>query len=349
MTVTPYLAGADAALNRLGLTKIAGVRDALRTALTGRVPLRHGTSAGRAAAIRSKGLLPDAAPGVSGAVSQQLADAQQGLAFTTRAPNTAKTYARQQQGLEAFEADPVGHTERLRGQAGKRIALLEKGLGYLPDGPLRKGLEDGIAPVKDALGGTDIAPLAVARHIAPKKPAPNSIVEMRVPREYVAANEAPSVEGRKMFDDMWAGAADKIQAKVPGLPAAAAAELGALPAAGAFSHDIIMRGGVPSKYIKGSPDYQGVSFDELRQHFAAARKDPRGLLKDVARSYTEVSHRPTKILGLDAPPPAPKESMDDLLARMFGPDATGPRPPVDAPVVPMAPYGTVPYGWRPGQ
>lgn len=312
-TPTPYLAGAIDALTQTGLIKDAGVRDAVRTALTGRVPLRHGTSAGRAAAIRSKGLIPDAATGVSEAVSKELAEAQRGLAFTTRSPGTAKTYARQQQGLEAFEADPAGHSARMRDKAVGRLAFLDKGLGYLPEGPLRQAVVDGLAPARQAIEKAELNPLAVARALAPRKPAANSIVEMRVPRDYIAAHEAPSVEGRKMFEALGlSGNARKLQELAPNIPTELATELGALPAAAPFSRDVVLRGGVPSKYIKGAPDYQGVTLDELRKHLTSARENPRGLLKDVARSYSEVSHRPTKILGLDKAVPTASSAVEPI-------------------------------------
>lgn len=319
-----YMAGAEETLNALGLEKDAGVRDAMRTLLTGHVPLRHGTSPARAAQIRATGLRPDAMPGVSGAVSSELADAQRGLAFATRNPATAKTYARQQQGLDAFDSGGAELIAKQRGKARKMLDVAEKGLGYLPEGPVRAGALEGLKPLRTQVLEGEVNRLAAGRALAPRKPAKGSIVEMRVPRDYVAANSAHSVEGRKMYDTLHSGMEQAIAQKYPTLDPSIVRELAAAPAALPFAQDEILRGGVPTKYIKGSPDYQGVTLDGLKQHFAAARQDPRGLAKDVARSFTGVSHRPTNILGLN-------------------------RPAAAAPAASMDAFGTVPHGWRPGQ
>lgn len=293
--------------------KVAGFRDALTTALTGRVPLRHGTSAARATAIRAKGLVPDAAPGVSGALGTGLDKAQEGLAFTTRAPAVAANYAKQQQGLDAYHANVDTLLPKVREWRQKRLGWLDKGLGFLPK-EHRDVAEVALKPVRDQLTGDTGAAVQGARMVLPKKPAKDSIVEMRVPRGHVAANEAASVEGRAAFDETPVGKMLDLNDLPPGPLGPLAVEAVAMQNALPFSKDVIMRGGVSTKYIKGSPDYQGVTLDELRQHAASVRQDPREYAKDVMRSYTELSHRPSKILGLHTNPPVSRaKATEDLL------------------------------------
>lgn len=56
--VAAYTIGSSVALDRLGIDKTAGLRDAIRVALTGRVPLRHGTSANIGKKIMQDGIVP---------------------------------------------------------------------------------------------------------------------------------------------------------------------------------------------------------------------------------------------------------------------------------------------------
>ena len=94
-----YQLGIHRAVSTLEIQKTAGVRAALKTLFTGRVPLYHGTSATRGAAIQAKGLLPDVGGGVSEKVMNLTTD-NRGLVFTTRSPAEAGGYARSQAGID---------------------------------------------------------------------------------------------------------------------------------------------------------------------------------------------------------------------------------------------------------
>lgn len=61
--------------------------------------------------------------------------------------------------------------------------------------------------------------------------------------------------------------------------------------------DVTMKGGIPAKYIQGSPAYSGTTLGEIKEHFRDAAQDPKGLLKDIARQYLKIRHRPSTLLG----------------------------------------------------
>jgi len=234
------------------VSKEAGVLDALRTAFTGRVPLYHGTSLPRASNIRAVGLQPQGAKGISTALN--LSDVEKGLAFTTRNPTVAKTYATQQVGLD--------RAARLRN-------FLQR--HQLPG-------HDFITPeIETALG----------RSLGALPGGGKRVVRMNVPRSLVHQHEGVAPELH-----LGQGAILQRQALRNVHPL-----LEQVPASN-FMFDVPLRGGVPSQYVKGSPTYQGVSAEELRQHFRNVRKDPRGVGKDVLRSLFGVQHRPSTLLRM---------------------------------------------------
>jgi hypothetical protein len=66
-----------------------------------------------------------------------------------------------------------------------------------------------------------------------------------------------------------------------------------------FMTDVPVRGGLPSKFIKGSPNYQRTSVQSLRDHAREVKKDPKGFGKEVLRALTGVEHRPSTLLRQD--------------------------------------------------
>lgn len=86
------------------LSKEAGIRDALKVLLTGRTPLFHGTSKPIAKQIMSSGLVPGGSPGITQALSPELARLESGLSFLTRSPANARSYAQQQAALETVKS-----------------------------------------------------------------------------------------------------------------------------------------------------------------------------------------------------------------------------------------------------
>lgn len=84
------------------IEKIGGIRSGLKTLLTGRVPLFHGTTAERAAQIAEKGLIPHGSPGVT-QLFPELAAKERNLAFTTLSKGGARMYAGQQAGMDGLK------------------------------------------------------------------------------------------------------------------------------------------------------------------------------------------------------------------------------------------------------
>jgi len=261
ITKTAYLLGRSHASAHLGLpsdsvppelTKSAGIRDALHVALTGRVPLRHGTSSSIAKLIKEEGLQPGASKGISELVPDSgLAKAQEGMAFLTRSKPKAKSYAAQQAGIDAKP---------------KVTQFIDK---YMPES------------VSSAWN--DMPEINQARFSSYAAPFDRSVVEARIPREYINKAETMPVEpGRAL---------SAIKRQLPNAHSAMGKAV-ALP----FMSDVVLKGGVPTKYIKGAPDYSKVTLPELKQHFQSIKADPKGYVKDVGRALTGISHRPSKIL-----------------------------------------------------
>ena len=283
-----YHLGQSAAARQLGLTKEAGLRDALRVALTGRVPLRHGTSASRAGSILEKGLQPGAASGISGALDDMqrrtgmlqegtpgLEDLQQGLTFATRDKATAKRYGGQQQALE----DVPQIREQMQSGIGKLQGLADK---YLPN---NRGAKDLLGQA--ARFGEQAPAGQLAQLMAPH--TKGQILDLDVPRSFIRGQETHSPEATRMVG----GIQQTWKALGKDLPAGIAENAAGLP----FMRDAVIKGAVPPQYIKGSPHYQGVGMQELKEHASNVVKDPREYMKDIGRALTGISHRPTKITG----------------------------------------------------
>lgn len=269
-TSTYYDLGANAAFRDLGFEKnAAGFRDAMRVALTGRVPLRHGTSPSRAAGILERGLQPGALPGVSAEIPG-LDDVQKGLAFLTRNKGNANNYASQQAGLE--------QVPRMREEAAQQLHKFRERVAPLVERFAPQHSER-LTAALDTVGG--MAQGAPALHVARVAKLPGQTLEARVPRQLVRAQEAQSPEAGKVLETL----------RSADMPEGTARALAGTP----FMGDVIMKGGLDPKYIKGSPAYQGVTLPELRDHAKSVFADPGEYVKDIGRAFTGVSHRPGAI------------------------------------------------------
>lgn len=258
------------------LEKDAGLREGLKTLLTGRVPLYHGTSVGRARKIVKRGLKPQGASGISKRISNALAldlpEAEKGLAFTTRSKDVANRYALQQAGLERVDA--------AKGMVGKFLDKFSKHApssttNYLNKANKALRTENEISSMVDT---------ALARQLG-RLPGKKKLVRMDVPRAKLKSVEGIGQELHKNPNLVLQREA--LKAKHP-----KAEQLTALP----FIHDVPIKGGVGSEYIRGSKDYKRVSLDELKQHFRNVAQDPKEFGKDVLRSTLGVSHRPGTLL-----------------------------------------------------
>jgi hypothetical protein len=100
-----YDQGTSAVLTAAGLQKEAGLWSKLKTLATGRVPMYHGTSGGRAAKILREGIQPGQRGGIIDAVAQAaddpgFRDINEALTFATKDKGMARQYATQQSLLE---------------------------------------------------------------------------------------------------------------------------------------------------------------------------------------------------------------------------------------------------------
>ena len=246
------------------LEKIAGIREAIVTALTGRVPLFHGTSKSVARKAVTKGLLPQGSKGVSSYIPG-LKKLEKGLSFTTRSPKEAKRYAAQQVGLERAEA-----LSRM-----------------LPSG-LKKEIKKALPSAEMA----QVAKVRAAKGLA-SLPGGKRVVRASVPRKVLKGVEGnvPEVAGPLLGQMRKGMQIAQYQGGAKGRAARAAEGIAALP----FLSVVTAKGGIPAKYIKG-PKFQGVGRKEIIQHLKDVRADPKEFAKDVGRSLFNISHRPSTIL-----------------------------------------------------
>lgn len=295
-----YQQGCDAAFDDLGLQKEAGIRDALQVALTGRVPLRHGTSAARAARILETGLQPGASHGVSQAVDALrdatghavgpgLVQLQEGLAFLTRHPAEAQMYGRQQAALE--------RAPDVRARAQNALARILQ---------LKERVPATLAPAHDALEAAHAAgtralslvpDLGLTRFIqhTPEVADAARVLEARVPRVQLrSATSAHPEAGQLLTQRLNAldAAGDALPEPARTLARAAAPRR----AGGPFMRNMVVRGGLPSSAFVGGAGYRAVpSLHELRTHAADALQHPLEYAKDVGRALTGISHRPANV------------------------------------------------------
>lgn len=122
------------------------------------------------------------------------------------------------------------------------------------------------------------------------------VFEARIPRGQLKSMETAPVEPGRIRASLNDARFDKVPAPVKDLASA-------VP----FQNNIAIRGGVAPKHIVGNPQYQKTTLPEVKQHFQDAMADPKGLVKDIGRAYTGISHRPSNIIG-NVPKPPQTES-----------------------------------------
>ena len=248
------------------LEKIAGVREALRLLLTGKSSVRHGTTKTIAKKILEEGLQPQGTPGVSKLIA---VPGEAGVAFTTRHPNFAKMYAAQARGIELSEKLrkllPKGVKEKIRKRAVS--AKMEEQLRA----------QGSPAKVEDMLQ------LQAGRLLA-NVPGGKKVVEARIPWKELHGMETP---GRELHSPVMRQQRALLHQAHPDLE-----NVSALP----FITDVPVAGGVPARFIKGSPSYQHSTLRSIRQHIREAKKNPKEFGKELIRNYYGISHAPWTLL-----------------------------------------------------
>jgi len=231
------------------------------------MPLFHGTSAGRAKRILEEGLRPQGSKGISDVMG--LAGPEAGLAFTTLSPSNAANYAMQQVGLERA---PV--LQRLLGRLGvvaKKTTL-----------PIPEKLRSGIQNVTHSIAGMTPSETRPLAPVLGSLPGGKRVLRMDVPRTSIREAVAP-----ELHQPIMRRLRQTLRSKHPLLEQVAATS---------FMHDVPVAGGVPAAYVRGSPHYQGVSLQELREHGRQILTNPVEVGRDVLRSTLGVSHRPGTLL-----------------------------------------------------
>jgi hypothetical protein len=266
------------------LEKIAGLREAARVALTGRVPLYHGTRKALQQGILREGVMPQAAEGVSTMLG--LSEPEKGLAFLTRSLPEAKQYAAQAVGVDRFN--------KLKTLLSPKLKALAERFGVKVPEEVQASLKDPEA--KKYLGGLS---LKVSRPLS-VLPGGKRVVRANVPRAVVKSMEGPVPE---LIHGPVAQQLEELNPILKAVPEPYGKYVRKIPSlaqhslAFGFGSTVPIRGGVPAKFIKGSPLYQGVTIPELKQHVRSVVADPKEFVKDVARSLTGFSHTPGTMLA----------------------------------------------------
>jgi hypothetical protein len=250
------------------IEKIAGLRDAVRLALTGKVPLRHGTSKAIAKKIRESGLKPQGSKGISDLMK---VPGEAGIAFTTRSPQEAAAYAVQQAGLE--------RGGRLRAAIPESLKKRFRETDYY------KRRKQTLGFMGSPMSAGDLVQKETAGLLG-KLPGGKEVVEARVPWQELRKIEAPGSE-------LHAPVVSNIRAVLRGVGGPSAEKVMTIP----FLKHVPVQGGLPASRIVGSPDYQRTTLQSLREHAAGVRQDPRGFGKELLRTLTDVSHRPSTLLN----------------------------------------------------
>ena len=245
------------------IDKEAGVLDALRTAVTGRVPLYHGTTADIGRRAMTEGLRPQATKGVSDLLG--LSKGEKGLSFLTRVPKEAKHYAKQAVGIR--------RAKKMKALLGKHAPEVVK--------KLKEKVPEEVRPVVELSG---------ARILGSLPGGGKKILKAQIPRNVLRSSEGgiPELAGPRL-----ALQREALSVQHPWMEQLVT---------GPFLRSTSMKGGVPAKFIKGSPQYQRVSLREIAENLKRARKKPKEYGKDVLRSLTDVSHRPSTMLQMAGKP-----------------------------------------------
>lgn len=244
--------------------KTGGLREGLKTFFTGRIPLYHGSSASRVSSILEEGLKPQASRGISSVVGVDALN--DGLAFTTRNKGVAKSYAAQQTALE--RADKL-HAKfpKIMDRLRKSRLVPQRVTDFLgnhppPDSTGLMQIAQSAGPARGALLG-----------VVGAAPGKRNIARFDIPRSMVAQKAVANPE-------------------VTGFAVRQNPEIAA-----AFATDVVMKGGVPAEFARGSSKYRRVTAREVKDHVVAAAKNPKAFAKDVAKSTLGISTDPRKLIN----------------------------------------------------
>lgn len=216
----------------VGFEKRAGlfqrIADKARSAITGTQRVYHGTSASRANEILNKGLKPNAKGGISHALpasaEKSVADMNKGLVFTTKDKGTAKSYAKQQTGLELV--DKLHKT--LRDYSDYKKKFYGKG--------------EWTGNVASVLDEIPALKAMAAQHYVRIPFAPGGkVLKMDLPADLLKSRSVPNPEAALRLEQ----ATKSPVSKVPIL-----GRLLKYDATAPFKHDVAIKGKIDPKFIK---------------------------------------------------------------------------------------------------
>jgi hypothetical protein len=227
--------------------KEAGIRDFLKFLTTGRSTAYHGTSVPIAKAIREGGgIIPRKSRGVSDVLKEVSHDPTMGkqLAFFTRSPGSAKSYASQQGFIEGAGTTPQQLFLKTTGNEIDLLPALQKAWSGIRGGIRSRG--EGVIKAQYPF----------------RKFSPIKNPEGRALAEEVGGKSPPKALERLyglLFRKTYG-----LKAPTPGAPA------------------------MPTKFIRGTKDYQRVTLPEIKEHLSWAQKNPLSAAGEALRSLTEV-------------------------------------------------------------
>lgn len=253
------------------LEKEASTASKLRTLLTGRTSLYHGTSPMRGAQIRQTGLKPDVKGGISEAVGMDRAN--QGLTFTNRTgtnnagKNDALNYAAQQRFLD--EGVPFA-------DVAKKVENAE----FLP-----KNVRDLAAEYPKAVNAR--VPATMINKLRPS--TREGLLEARLPLSDVANRAVRNPEIDVMAGQI--GKNDPFNPIIDKIPEPVANLLGGRDklnkdtieyfAQAPFKNNVVLQGGIEPQHFGGRPFMEKLK--ETGDHWKNLVTNPVGTLKNVIR------------------------------------------------------------------
>lgn len=271
--------------------KQAGLGSKLRSLLTGRTTLVHGTSPQRAQQIAKKGLQPNVGGGISGKLN--LDDANQGLVFLNRGSPAGKadsmTYAAQQRYLE-------------EGLPGADLAKKIESTGWLP-GPIREGAKNFSELSAKTLSDptTQMSLRPIGNTLQKFRPSTRQgLIEARVPlwKKEVVPNPEIAVAKDKLFGRADTNQiVDTLSRELKGkLPSQAGRYVDALRPAAAktinkgkefvasqpFRQNVVVKGGIDPQYLGGGRNI-GDKAKETMDYWRWAKENPTEALQNALR------------------------------------------------------------------
>ena len=250
--------------------KEAGALSKLKTLLTGRRTVYHGTSPTRAVSVRREGLKPQGKPGVTEFVQQareatnqdllgDLVTRNRGLNFLTTDKSRARRYAAQQMLLT-----DLGRHDTVAGRASRSLGKILE-----PIAPSREQATAGAKGLVRSLGG---------RLYRLRPSSRKGVVRTEMPVRAYRKREVPNPEVAdvdKLLAAVFGETPPRAQALVANfVRRQAVREVGPTALAGKVS----------PKAVVGSDKFKGLSKAELTNYYRWARKNPRQALTDAWQS-----------------------------------------------------------------